>query len=49
MELGYRMNKKLNLNFFANAVFRKNMIDNQTNFVVSAGIRTALINHYNDY
>jgi hypothetical protein len=49
LELGYRMNKKINLNFFANAVFRKDLIYNQINFVVSAGIRTALISHYNDY
>jgi hypothetical protein len=49
IELGYRMNKKINLNFFANAVYRKDLINSQTNFVVSAGIRTALISHYNDY
>lgn len=49
LELGYRMNKKLNLNFFANAVFRKDMIQNKAYFVVTTGIRTALINHYNDY
>jgi len=50
LELGYRMNKKLNLNFFGNIVYRKQTGVVNSNFIVaSIGMRTALISHYNDY
>lgn len=50
MEFGYRMNKKLNWTFFGNITFRKQTGDvNSQAFVVSAGMRTSLLSHYNDY
>jgi hypothetical protein len=49
LELGYRFNKKINLTIFANAIYRYDDTSKSQNFIVSSGIRTALINHYNDY
>jgi len=50
LELGYRMNKKLNLCFFGAINYRKQTGDsNSSAFVVTAGMRTALLSHYNDY
>jgi len=49
LELGYRFNKKINLTIFANAIYRYDDTSKSQNFIVSTGIRTALINHYNDY
>ena len=49
LEIGYRFNKKINLTIFANCIYRYDNITKRQNFIPSAGIRTALINHYNDY
>lgn len=49
LELGYRFNKKINLTIFANAIYRYDDTSKSQNVIVSTGIRTALINHYNDY
>ena len=50
VELSYQINKKLNLSVFSNLTYRFNSpsID-QKNLLLNAGIRTSLINHYNDY
>ncbi len=49
-ELGYRMNKKLNWTFFGNISYRKQTgAENSQAFVVSAGMRTSILSHYNDY
>ena len=50
LEFGYRMNKKLNWSFFGNITYRKQTgAENSQAFVVSAGMRTSLLSHYNDY
>jgi hypothetical protein len=50
LEFGYRMNKKLNWTFFGNIVYRKQTgVENSQAIVVSAGMRTSLLSHYNDY
>ena len=50
LEFGYRMNKKLNWTFFGNIVYRKQTgAENSQVFIVSAGMRTSLLSHYNDY
>jgi hypothetical protein len=44
------MNKKLNWTFFGNITYRKQTgAENSQAFVVSAGMRTSLLSHYNDY
>lgn len=49
-EIGYRFNKKINLTLFGSYLFRKE--DNSelpnTQFL-SIGLRTGLVNHYNDF
>ncbi len=49
LEIGYRFNKKINLKVFANGIYRYDNATKSQNFILSTGIRTALINHYNDY
>lgn len=50
IEIGYRMNKKLNLCLFGNVLYRQQIGDlNQKTLVFQVGMKTALINHYNDY
>jgi hypothetical protein len=50
LEIGYRMNKKLNWCLFGNIVYRKQTgAANSQVFIVSAGMRTSLLSHYNDY
>lgn len=50
LEFGYRMNKKLNWTFFGNITYRKQTgLENSQAFIVSAGMRTSLLSHYNDY
>jgi hypothetical protein len=49
LEIGYRFNKKINLTIFANCIYRYNNATKSQNLILSTGIRTALINHYNDY
>ena len=50
LEFGYRMNKKLNWTFFGNIVYRKQTgAENSQAFIMSAGMRTSLLSHYNDY
>ena len=50
LEFGYRMNKKLNWTFFGNITYRKQTgLENSQTFIVSAGMRTSLLSHYNDY
>jgi hypothetical protein len=49
LEMGYRFNKKVNLTIFANGIYRFDNTSKVQNLILSAGIRTALINHYNDY
>jgi hypothetical protein len=50
VELSYQINKKLNLSVFSNLTYRFNSpsID-QKNLLLYFGIRTSLMNHYNDY
>jgi hypothetical protein len=50
VELSYQINKKLNLSVFSNLTYRFNSpsID-QKNLLLNVGIRTSLMNHYNDY
>jgi len=49
-EIGYRFNKKINLQVFGSYLYRQ---DNATSSPItqffSVGIRTGLINHYNDF
>jgi hypothetical protein len=50
LEFGYRINKKLNWTLFGSIVYRKQTgAVNSQAFVVSAGMRTSLLSHYNDY
>jgi len=50
LEFGYRMNKKINWTFFGNITYRKQTgAENSQAFIVSAGMRTSLLSHYNDY
>jgi hypothetical protein len=49
LEMGYRFNKKVNLTIFANGIYRFDNTSKDQNLILSVGIRTALINHYNDY
>jgi hypothetical protein len=50
IEIGYRFNKKLNLCLFGNVLYRQQMGDlNQKTLVFQIGMKTGLINHYNDY
>jgi hypothetical protein len=50
LELGFRFNSKLNVNFFGNVIYRTEMLDiTKTNLIFQAGIRTGLMSHYNDY
>ncbi len=49
LELGYQFNKKINLTIFVNAIYRYDNTSKSQNFIVSTGVRTALINHNNDY
>ena len=49
-EIGYRFNRKINLQLFASYLYRQ---DQSTSFpntqFFSVGIRTGLLNHYNDF
>ena len=50
VELSYQINKKLNLSVFSNLTYRFNSPStDQKNLLLNVGIRTSLINHYNDY
>jgi hypothetical protein len=50
VELSYQINKKLNLSIFSNLTYRFNSPSiNQKNLLLNVGIRTSLMNHYNDY
>lgn len=50
LEAGYRFNRKMNLSIFGNWTFRRDNAINSTDIsAFSAGIRTALTNHYNDF
>ena len=50
VELSYQINKKLNLSVFSTLTYRFNSPSiNQKNLLLNVGIRTSLINHYNDY
>lgn len=50
VELSYQINKKLNLSVFSNLTYRFNSSSiNQKNLLLNVGIRTSLMNHYNDY
>ena len=49
-ELGYRLNKKMNVNFFGNFIYRKTNLENEkANGIVQIGMRTGIINRANDY
>ena len=49
LELGYRINRKMNLCLFGSWTYRvQDHVDLPTNFV-SAGLRTGFINHYRDF
>lgn len=50
IELGYRINRKINLEMFVIYTHRNSSnIDNQKTNALFFGIRTGLINHYNDF
>lgn len=50
LEVGYRMNKKMNLDFFVNLLMRNpTRTSNDANGCIYFGMKTAILNHYNDY
>ena len=50
LELGYRFNRKMNLSIFSNWTFRSDSEENLPAVnAITAGIRTSLTNHYNDF
>ena len=50
VELSYQINKKLNLSVFSTLTYRFNSPStDQKNLLLNVGIRTSLMNHYNDY
>lgn len=50
LELGYRINRKINLNLFANWVMRTENTTNLTNAsILNVGVRTGITNHYTDF
>lgn len=50
IELGYRFNRKMNFSAFARTVLRNTSQINGTNgSIFQFGIKTALLNHYNDF
>ncbi len=50
LELGYRLNKKMNVNFFVLAMYRKTSLENaKANGIVQIGMRTGIQNRNNDY
>lgn len=50
VELAYQLNKKLNLSVFSALTYRFNSPSTaQKNLLLNVGIKTSLINHYNDY
>lgn len=50
IELGYRFNRKLNFSVFGRGVFRTTTRENGINGTIfQIGMRTGLINHYNDF
>lgn len=49
-ELGYRFNKKYNLNLFGSIIYRSTTNEFGLNAtIVSVGLRTGLLNHYTDF
>ena len=48
-EIGYRMNRKINLDFFVNWTFRSESGQDMPVNAFGAGLRTGLTNHYNDF
>ena len=49
-EIGYRMNRKMNLSVFGSITNRKeSWSDNKQNTVLMLGFRTGINNHYNDF
>ncbi|MGJ8661975.1 MAG: hypothetical protein ACSHXL_08050 [Bacteroidota bacterium] len=49
-EIGYRFNKKVNLELFVQSLYRTSSIDGQrTTNAIYFGLRTGLTNHYNDF
>jgi hypothetical protein len=49
-ELGYRFNRKINLELFGNYLYRQDQTSTLPNTqFFSVGIRTGLLNHYNDF
>ncbi len=50
IELGYRMNRRMNLELFVQHVYRQNSLSGpKTTNAVMAGIRTGMRNHYTDF
>lgn len=49
LEVGYRFNRKMNFSIFANALLRTATIAPQATTLITVGLRTGLINHYNDF
>ena len=51
IEVGYRMNRKLNLTLFGSYMYRTDNSLPTTSFTqyLTVGLRTGLINHYNDF
>ncbi len=49
-EFGYRFNKKVNLEIFVQSLYRSTSVSGERNTnAVYFGLRTGLINHYNDF
>ena len=50
LEVGYRINKKINATVFLNINYRMLYINpTQSNLIFQIGLKTSLIDHYNDY
>ena len=50
LELAYRFNEALDMTAFIGITYRNNLGTNeQKNCILNLGVRTNLINHYNDY
>jgi hypothetical protein len=50
LELGYRFNRKLNFSVFARSVLRTSTAEDPVNgTILQVGMRTALLNQYDDF
>jgi hypothetical protein len=49
LEVGYRFNRKMNLCLFGSWIFRKDNLSNNPASLIHVGLRTGILNHYNDF